>query len=159
MTTQEKTVAVFPGSFDPFTRGHEDIVKRVLPFFDKIIIAIGNNSEKNYLFAIEKRTALIKKTFANNDKIEVISYSDLTVNLCERNNAKVIIRGVRNTIDFENEQRFAIANMQLNRNLETFFVTTKPEYFYVSSTVLRDIYKNGGDIAIFLPTNITTLDL
>jgi len=159
MTTQKQTVAVFPGSFDPFTCGHEDIVNRVFPFFDKIIIAIGNNSAKNYLFPLEKRIALIEKNFVNNDKIEIHTYSGLTVDFCKSINANIIIRGLRNTIDFENEQRAAIANMHLNCNIETFFVTTKPEYFCVSSTVFRDIYKNGGDISRFLPTNINSNDL
>ena len=155
----KETVAVFAGTFDPFTCGHENIVRRALPFFSKIIIAIGENSTKNCLFQLEKRIFLINKAFTDCKKIEVCSYRGLTVDFCKQQNVNIIIRGLRNSSDFENEQIIAQVNKYLYNNIETFFLTTNPEYSFVSSSVFREIYKNGGNISAFLPTNISVEDI
>jgi pantetheine-phosphate adenylyltransferase len=125
--------AIFPGSFDPFTIGHADIVNRALPYFDKIIIAIGNNSSKQYLFSVEERI------------ISVITYDGLTADFCKENEITTIIRGLRSVIDFEYEQSIAQMNSSLGNGPETFFLMCKPEHAHISSTIIRDIIRNGGD--------------
>ncbi len=144
-------IAVFPGSFDPITKGHESIVKRALPLFDKIIVGIGENSSKSRMFTLEKRIAWIKATFATEKKIEVQTYKGLTVDFCKAQNANFILRGLRSTIDFEYEQPIAQMNNELNNNIESFFLITEPKYSAISSSIVKEIYKHGGDVSNFIP--------
>ena len=147
-------IAVFPGSFSPFTLGHKSVVDRSLPLFDKIIIAIGINSEKNEYFSIEEREKWIKDIYKDNHKIEVQFYEGLTVDFCEKVEAKYILRGLRDSHDFKYEKNIAQTNKNLNPKLETIFVITPPEISHISSTIMRDIIKNGGDVSQFLPKEI-----
>lgn len=151
------TIALFPGSFDPFHKGHEDIVKRVLLLFDKLVIGIGNNSSKQYIFPIEKRKAIIETAFRQHKKIEVAEYSGLTVDFCKKINAQYIIRGLRHSGDFEFEQSIAQMNLSLNAEVQTLFIPCRPELSAISSTILRDIYRNGGNILEFLPAGTQKL--
>lgn len=144
-------IAVFAGSFDPITRGHEDIVLQAMPLFDEIIIAIGVNIDKKCAFPLEKRIKWIENTFAEYPKVKLVSYQGLTVDFCREMNASFIIRGLRNTTDFEYESVIAEANKKLNPAVETVFFLANPELRCVSSTVVRDIIKNGGDLTSFIP--------
>jgi len=147
-------IAIFPGSFSPFTLGHRSVVDRALPLFDKIIIAIGINSEKNEYFSIEEREQWIKEIYKNNSKIEVQFYEGLTVDLCEKVGANYILRGLRDSHDFKYEKNIAQTNKKLNDRIETIFIITPPEISHISSTIVRDIIKNGGDVSQFLPKEI-----
>ncbi len=144
--------ALFPGSFDPFHKGHEEIVNRILPLFDKLVIGIGNNTSKQYLFPLEKRKVIIEKTFSLNRKIEITGYNGLTVDFCKKIKAGYIIRGLRHSGDFEFEQSIAQMNQSLNAEVQTLFVPCRPELSAISSTILRDIYRNGGSIIEYLPS-------
>ena len=146
-------IAVFPGSFDPFTIGHEAIVRRALALFDKIVIAIGYNSNKADFFPIEKRTEWIKQVFDNEEKISVENYSGLTVDFCKRANAKYIIRGLRTSADFEYERAIAQVNKAMDQDIETIFMLTSPEHSAITSTLVRDIIRHGGDASKFLPNS------
>lgn len=150
--------AIFPGSFDPFTAGHESVVERALPLFDKIIIAVGENISKHNMLSIEKRIDLIKKVFSANNKIEVFSYSGLTVDFARKQNCKYILRGLRTSADFEFERAIGQTNKILNQEIETVFILTKPEHTFVSSSIVRDIFKNNGDLTPFLPKGISVKD-
>lgn len=143
--------AVFAGSFDPITRGHEDIVLKAMPLFDEIIIAIGVNIDKKYAFPLEQRIKWIENTFAEYPKVKVISYEGLTVDLCRKMNANFIIRGLRNTNDFEYESIIAEANKKLNPEVETVFLLSDPTVRCISSTVVRDLIKNHADLTGFIP--------
>lgn len=143
--------AVFAGSFDPITRGHEDIVLQALPLFDEIIVAIGVNIDKKYAFPLEQRIKWIENTFAEYPKVKVISYEGLTVDLCRKMNANFIIRGLRNTNDFEYESIIAEANKKLNPEVETVFLLSDPTVRCISSTVVRDLIKNHADLTGFIP--------
>lgn len=147
-------IAVFPGSFDPFTKGHEAIVRRVLGLFDKVIVAIGVNSEKKGYFSVEQRLHWIKEIFSNESKVEVASYTGLTYKFCEENNALFILRGLRNGTDFAFEKNIAQVNKEMHGGLETLFLLTDPEYSHVTSTIVREILKYGGDASKFLPEAI-----
>ena len=147
-------IAVFPGSFDPVTLGHVDIVKRALPLFDKLIIAIGSNSEKKYLFTEEKREAWLKKIFGSEKKISVLSYEGLTVDFCKQNSAQYILRGIRTSADFEFERLIAQSNSQIAPEVETIFILSRPEFSHISSTIVRDIIRHKGDISKFVPKEI-----
>jgi pantetheine-phosphate adenylyltransferase len=144
-------IVVFPGSFDPFTIGHESIVRRAFPFFDKIIIAIGYNSNKPGFFPLEKRLEWIRSVFKGEKKVELDSYESLTVEFCRQLNAKYILRGLRTSSDFEYERAIAQTNKMMFADLETIFLLTLPEYTSVNSTIVRDIIRHGGDASIFLP--------
>lgn len=144
-------IAVFPGSFDPITKGHVAILQAALPLFDKIYVAVGVNAAKKSLFSTEKRKEWIKRCFLNEEKIEVIEYNELTVDLCKKINASYIIRGIRNALDFQYESEIAYANKQLLPTVETLFFTTALEYAHISSTIVRDVYKYGGDCSLFIP--------
>jgi len=146
--------AIFPGSFSPFTLGHKSVVDRSLTLFDKIIIAIGINAEKNEYFSIEEREGWIKEIYKNNTKIEVQFYEGLTVDFCEKVDAKYILRGLRDSHDFNYEKNIAQTNKNLNSEVETIFIITPPEISHISSTIIRDIIKNGGDVSQFLPKEI-----
>ncbi|MBR3946599.1 MAG: pantetheine-phosphate adenylyltransferase [Bacteroidales bacterium] len=147
-------VALFPGSFDPITVGHESIIRRALPMFDKIIVGVGVNSEKSAMLPSEKRVELIKKVFADEPKVEVVTYSGLTVDFCKANNISFILRGLRTSADFEFERSIGHANQLLDKNIETVFMLTLPEHTCISSSIVRDIAKHNGDISVFLPKAI-----
>ena len=143
-------IAVFPGSFDPFTIGHYDIVMRALNLFDEIIIGIGRNYTKRDTFPLEERLAAIAKTFNNEPRIKVIAYDGLTVDFAAEHHAQFILRGVRSTLDFEYERNIAEANKQLS-GIETVLLYTRPEYAHISSTLVRDLHSHGKDISQYLP--------
>jgi pantetheine-phosphate adenylyltransferase len=144
-------VAVFPGSFDPFTKGHESVVSRGADLFDKVIIAIGTNTSKKYFFDLEQRTAMINSVFANQPKVEVHSFEGLTVDFCKKIGATYILRGLRDSGDFSYEKRIAVMNQSMNDGLETIFLLTDPALAGISSTILREILRNNGDISPFVP--------
>ncbi len=146
--------AVFPGSFDPITLGHENIVKRALPLFDHIIIAIGKNSEKKNLFSLENRINWLREVFAEHPKVSVEAYSGLTVDFCKEKGANFILRGLRTSADFEFERTVGQVNKRLYPDIETVFLLTTPEYTSITSSIVRDVYKNGGDVSMFIPENI-----
>ena len=150
-----KKTAVFPGTFDPYTKGHESVIQKVLPLFDKIIIGIGVNSEKSGFFPLKDRIEWIKEVYKNEPKIEVVTYNSLTVKFCKEYEAKYIIRGLRSNIDFDYEQQIAQINKKLDSEIETLFILTDPEYAAVSSSFVREIYKYKGDISPFIPIEIT----
>lgn len=143
--------AVFPGSFAPFTIGHKSIVDRMLPLFDKIIIAIGNNSLKNDSYSIDKKINWIKKIYLNQSQIEVISYEGLTIELCNKKEADYIIRGIRDERDFKFEQKISQNNKELAPKIETLLITTLPIYSHISSSIVRDIINHKGDISKLVP--------
>jgi pantetheine-phosphate adenylyltransferase len=144
-------IAVFPGSFDPVTRGHESIIRRAIPLFDHIIVAIGENAEKKSFFALKKRMEWVKAVFANEPAVTVESYQGLTVDFCKKRNALFILRGLRTSADFEFERSIGQINKNLNPAIETVFLLTTPEYTALNSSIVRDIIKNGGDPSQFVP--------
>lgn len=146
-----KRIAVFPGSFDPITKGHEDIVKRSVPLFDQVVVAIGINSSKNYFFSLEKRMEFIRKTFENEPRIQVESYSGLTIEFCKSIGAQFILRGLRTSADFEFERGIAQMNKAMATGIETVFMLTAPGLSAINSTIVRDILRYGGDAAQFVP--------
>ena len=146
-------IAVFPGSFDPITNGHEDIIKRAIPLFDKIVIAIGINADKKYMFDIEKRKKFITDTFKNQPKIETTTYTGLTVDYCKKINAEFILRGLRNPADFEFEKAIAQTNRKLS-GIETVFLLTSAETSFISSSIVRDIIRNNGDVSVLVPETV-----
>ncbi|WP_224996501.1 pantetheine-phosphate adenylyltransferase [Cesiribacter sp. SM1] len=148
----EKRVALFPGSFDPFTKGHYDIVERGLKLFDEIIIAIGYNSSKQTrYFAIDEMVESINGSFTNEPRVSVITYSELTATLAQRLGARYLLRGLRNTTDFEYENSVSQVNRYLYPELETVFLITSPSYAAINSTIIREVHKYGGDVSEFLP--------
>ena len=149
-----KRIAVFAGTFDPFTIGHESIARRALPLFDELIIAIGKNTNKVSLFSLEQRTDWIKKVFADDQRVKVDTYEGLTVNYCKSKNANFMVRGLRTTADFEYEKAIAQMNRALNKQLETIFILPLPEHSAINSTIIRDIVRNGGDASMFVPKAI-----
>lgn len=150
-------IAVFPGSFDPITKGHQDIIERASPLFDKIIVAIGINSTKKYHFNLETRLNFIAKTFENNPKIEVATYNGLTIDYCKSVNANYIVRGIRNVTDYNYENGIAQMNKAMGNDIETLFIPTTPTLSAINSTIVRDILVNGGDISQFVPLPIIDL--
>jgi pantetheine-phosphate adenylyltransferase len=147
-------IAIFPGSFSPFTIGHQSVIDRALPLFDKIVISIGINSEKTQSFSIDKRMQWIKDVYNNNPKIDVKQYKGLTVDFCKKENANYILRGLRDSHDFKFEKNIAHMNKELNPNIETIFIITPPKISHISSSIIRDIIKNGGDVSKFIPKEI-----
>ena len=147
-------IAVFPGSFSPFTIGHQCIVDRALPLFDKIVISIGINSEKTQSFSIDKRMQWIKDVYNNNPKIDVKQYKGLTVDFCKKENINYILRGLRDSHDFKFEKNIAHMNKELSPNIETIFIITPPRISHISSSIIRDIIRNGGDVSKFIPKEI-----
>ena len=147
-------IAVFPGSFDPFTVGHESIVRRALPLFDEIIIAIGYNSAKKGFFSIENRIKWISELFADEPKIKVLKYEGLTVEFCKKVNSNFILRGLRTAADFEFERAIGQVNHKLQPKLETIFMLTEPEHSAITSTIIREIFRFGGDVSQFIPQGI-----
>lgn len=149
--TGANKVAVFPGSFDPFTIGHHSLVVKALALFDKVVIAVGQNSTKTPAFPLEQRLASIQKLYNNQPKVNVVTFSGLTVDLCKQHQAGFIVRGLRNGTDFDYEKAIAHMNKKMTGHIETLFLLTEPQYESVSSTIVREIYKNGGNITPFLP--------
>jgi pantetheine-phosphate adenylyltransferase len=146
-----KKIALFPGSFDPFTKGHFSIVKKALPLFDKIVIGIGENSNKTYLFSLEQRINFIKFSFKNNSQIEVGSYNNLTIDYCQEIGANYILRGLRNSVDFGFERNIAQMNHAMMPSIETVFLVTDPELSAISSTIVREIIRHHGNASEFVP--------
>lgn len=144
-------ICLFPGTFDPVTLGHVDIIQRALPLFDKIVVGIGVNASKNPMFSPEQRMEWFREIFKNEEKVESVVYDGLTVNYCREIGARFILRGIRFVSDFEYEKTIADANRTLDRNIETIFLTGEPKYTSVASTIVRDILKYGGDASPFLP--------
>ena len=146
--------AVFPGSFDPITIGHLDIVERAIKVFDEIIIAVGDNTNKKYMFPKEKRVEFVKQTFYNYENVKIESYDGLTVDFCRKNNIEFMIRGLRNPADFEFEKSIALTNREMT-DIETIFLLTSPENSFISSSIVRDLIRNNGDYKLFIPKGIT----
>lgn len=144
-------IAIFPGSFDPITVGHVDIVNRALPLFDTIIIAIGVNTQKKYLYSLEQRMNWLLETFGSEKKIEIASYEGLTINFCKEKNADYILRGIRSAADFEYEKTIAHLNNAMYESIETILILSKPELSSISSTIVREIIKGNGDVSKFVP--------
>jgi pantetheine-phosphate adenylyltransferase len=144
-------ICLFPGTFDPVTLGHIDILNRALPLFDKIVIGIGINSTKAPMFSPEQRMQWFQEIYKNESRIEINIYEGLTVSFCKQIGAKFILRGIRFVSDFEYEKTIADANRALDKNIETVFLTGEPQYTSVASTIVRDILKHGGDASPFLP--------
>jgi pantetheine-phosphate adenylyltransferase len=151
---QENRKAVFPGSFDPITTGHIDLVKRALPLFDEIIIAIGINSQKQTLFELELRRRWIEKAFEDEPRVRVDVFQGLTVHFCKKVNARFIIRGLRNASDFDYEKTISQLNHIVGDQVETLFLISRPEFSHISSTIVREIIKGGGDARPFLPESV-----
>ena len=146
--------AVFPGSFDPITLGHVDIISRALPLFDEIVIAIGVNAKKNYMFSVEQRIKFIQNAFFAEDKISVKMYKGLTVDYCKEIGADFILRGLRNPADFEFEKAIAQTNRKLS-GIETIFLLTSAETSFISSSIVRDIMRNNGDASSLIPASVS----
>ncbi len=144
-------IAVFPGSFDPITVGHEDIILRSIDLFDQIVVAIGTNSNKKNLYSAEERKAQIEMVFKNQPKIIVKIYTGLTVNYCQSINAKFILRGIRTAMDFEYERNIGLMNLELAPEIETIFLMSSPKYSAISSSVVREIKRHNVDISPFIP--------
>jgi pantetheine-phosphate adenylyltransferase len=150
----KKRVAIFPGSFDPITIGHEDILKRVLPLFDEIIVAIGKNSSKQNYFELDQRKKWVEQVFKDLPNVRVETYTGLTVQFCKKVNATYIVRGLRTSADFEFEKAIAQNNKMMVPEVETVFILPVPELSAINSTIVRDIIRNGGDATRFVPKGI-----
>ena len=146
--------AVFPGSFDPVTIGHQDIVNRGLKIFDEIILGVGENIDKKYMFSSNERFDFVSKTFEADTKVLIKTYNGLTVDFCKKNNAEFIIRGLRNPADFEFEKSIALTNRKMT-GIETVFFLTSPKNSYISSSIVRDLIKNKGAYKLFIPREIS----
>ena len=144
-------ICLFPGTFDPVTLGHVDIINRAIPLFDKIYVGIGINSSKSPMFSAEQRMEWFKEIYKDEPQVESVIYDGLTVNYCKTINAKFILRGIRYVSDFEYEKTIADANRTLDKNIETIFLTGEPKYTSVASTIVRDMIRNGGDASPFMP--------
>jgi pantetheine-phosphate adenylyltransferase len=145
--------AIFPGSFDPITNGHFDIIKRGVSLFDEVIVAIGVNAEKKYMFSLEDRKRFIEDAFKDEPKVRVISYSGLTIDLCKKENAEFILRGLRNPADFEFEKAIAHTNRIMSK-IETVFLLTAARTSFISSSIVRDVLRNGGDVSQLVPESV-----
>jgi pantetheine-phosphate adenylyltransferase len=147
-------IAVFPGSFDPITSGHVDLVKRALPLFDKIIVAIGINSQKSYLFDLDQRLTWLQDVFKDEPKVEIGHFEGLTAHYCKKIKARYLLRGLRNASDFDYEKTISQLNSIVGDDLETLFLISRPEFSHISSTIVREIIKGRGDASPFLPTSV-----
>lgn len=146
-----KRIALFPGSFDPITLGHESLVRRALPLFDEIVIAIGANSEKKHMFSIGQRISWIEQVFKNDEKVRVETYSGLTVDFCKKIGAGFILRGLRTAVDFEFERGIGQVNLLLANNIETVFLLTDADLTPITSSIVRDVIRHGGNISKLVP--------
>ncbi len=147
-------IALFPGSFDPITLAHIDILNRALPMFDKVYVGIGLNSNKQSLLTAKEREEMLKNVFAKHKNIEVLTYEGLTVDICKKVNAQYMIRGIRSVSDFEYEKAISQMNHAMQPDIESIFVLSKPGFSAISSTIVRDILRNGGDITQFVPKEV-----
>jgi len=147
-------IAVFPGSFDPITIGHYDLVKRAIPLFDKIIVAVGINTQKKYLFDLDKRKNMLHSVFSEYPSIEIDTFQNLTAQYCNKMGAKYILRGLRNGSDFDYEKTISQINHIVGNGLETMFFISQPEYSHISSSIVREIILGGGDATPFLPEKL-----
>jgi len=145
--------AIFPGSFDPITNGHYDIIKRGIKLFDEVIVAIGINSDKNYMFSLEKRKQFIEEAFKDEPKVKVVTYKGLTIDFCREINAEFILRGLRNPADFEFEKAIAHTNRKLSK-IETVFLLTSSKTSFISSSIVRDVLRNNGDYTVLVPESV-----
>jgi pantetheine-phosphate adenylyltransferase len=145
--------ALFPGSFDPITLGHYDIIKRALDLFDEIVVAIGVNGDKNYMFTVEQRKEFIEQAFADEPKVKVTTYQGLTVDFCKEIDAQFILRGLRNPADFEFEKAIAHTNRKLSQ-IETVFLLTAARTSFISSSIVRDVIRNHGDYTVLVPESV-----
>jgi pantetheine-phosphate adenylyltransferase len=145
--------AIFPGSFDPITNGHYDIIKRGISLFDEVVVAIGVNAEKKYMFSLDERKQFIEEAFKNEPKVKVITYTGLTIDLCKKEHAHFILRGLRNPADFEFEKAIAHTNRKLSK-IETVFLLTASGTSFISSSIVRDVLRNGGDISALVPESV-----
>jgi len=145
--------AIFPGSFDPITLGHYDIIKRSIPLFDEIVVAIGINAEKKYMFTLEERKRFIAEAFADEPTVTVVTYEGLTIDLCKKLKADFILRGLRNPADFEFEKAIAHTNRRLSK-IETVFLLTAAKTSYISSSIVRDVIRNGGEYEMLVPDSV-----
>ena len=145
--------ALFPGSFDPITLGHHDIIKRALDLFDEIVVAIGVNGDKNYMFTVEQRKEFIEQAFADEPKVKVTTYQGLTVDFCKEIDAQFILRGLRNPADFEFEKAIAHTNRKLSQ-IETVFLLTAARTSFISSSIVRDVIRNHGDYTVLVPESV-----
>ena len=145
-----KRIALFPGSFDPVTLGHVDIIRRALPLFDEIILAIGSNADKKYMFSLEQRMDFLERTFSGETRIRVMPYQGMTVDFCKKQGVNFILRGLRNTTDLEFEKVIGQTNFKLS-GIETVFLITSPGKSHISSSVVRDVIRNGGDFGFMVP--------
>lgn len=150
-----KTKALFPGSFDPFTAGHLNILKRALTMFDEVVVAVGINQDKRGFFDMEKKLAIIKEATRGLSGVSVISYESLTIDACRELGIRHIVRGVRNMIDFETERSIADANRRLAPEIETIIIPTAQEFAHISSSAVRDILRHGGDYSAFIPEGVS----
>ena len=150
----KKRIALFPGTFDPITVGHVNILQRAIPLFDEIVIGIGKNSLKSTLFPLEQRENWIREIFKNNPSIKVASYEGLTVDFCNKIGANYILRGLRTMSDFDYEKNIAQMNKLVNENVESVFLMCDPAYTPISSSIVRDLIRNGGDVTAYLPEKI-----
>lgn len=146
--------AVFPGSFDPITNGHMDVIKRALPLFDEIIIAIGINSQKKYLYELDQRMEWLNKLFKKESRIKIDCFEGLTLKYCKKVNAQFLIRGIRNAADFDYERTISQINYSVTKKLDTVFLIARPELSHVSSTIVRELILGKGDISSFVPEKI-----
>ena len=144
--------ALYAGSFDPFTNGHLDILKQAAQIFDKVIVAVGNNSEKQSFLSPEKKLELIKNSISELNNVEVVSYKGLTVEYARKIGANILVRGVRNSSDFEYEKQISDTNLMLAPEIKTVLLAPKPENAFISSTIVREIYLNGGDVSKLVPS-------
>ena len=147
-------ICLFPGTFDPVTMGHVDIIHRAAPLFDKLIIGVGINASKQPMFTLEQRTSWINEIFKDDSRISVVGYEGLTVDYCKKVNATFILRGIRYISDFEYEKAIADMNRMLAPEIETIFLTCSPVYSTISSTLVRDVIRNGGNARMFLPEQV-----
>ena len=147
-------ICLFPGTFDPVTLGHIDIIDRALPLFDKFIIGIGRNTNKEPMFSEEKRLSWLREIYRNEPKVKAVTYDGLTVECCKKNYAQFILRGIRYVNDFEYEKAIADMNRSLDGNIETIFLTCLPQFTSVASTLVRDVIRNGGNVSKFLPPEV-----
>ena len=149
-----KRIALFPGSFDPFTAGHLNILKRALTMFDEVVVAAGVNQDKKGLFDMHKRLEIIRQATAGMEGVRIIQYSNLTIDTCRELGIRHIVRGVRNMIDFETERSIADANRRLAPEIETIIIPTAQEFAHISSSAVRDILRHGGDYSAFIPEGV-----